>query len=130
MPIWRKIMANYFTPVDFDTIFPVTPEVAPAPGLDPAVVQAKAEAVHAVIKQITNELTKIRSGQSALVPTATQFVENKTPFCIALNHLPEDRSKMTPVMGLALTALARQDFGERFATFVLELFKPVFKDVK
>jgi hypothetical protein len=119
---------EYFVPVDFDALYP--PEVAPAPlaASTPEANQARAEAVFAAVKEINHQLTSIRTGQSNIVKQAIQFTPEKTPFCITLERVRtmEKQENLTKAHVLQLVALARQDFGELFATFVLEKFKNVF----
>lgn len=114
---------NYFTPIDLDAAFPVPQEPVKPPSGDPALDRSKVEAIFYINGQINDELSRIRSGNSKNVPTAQQFTESKTPFCIAITHLS---GKSTSVDVLKVVALAKQDFGDKFANFVLELFKPLF----
>ena len=117
---------DYFTPLDLDAAFPKPAEPTPVPSGDPAKDHAKAEAIVYARQMINEELSRVRTGTSKHVTTALQFTENKTPFCIALSMLPPDRA--TPVDALRVVALAKQDFGDKFANFVLEQFKPIFGD--
>jgi hypothetical protein len=116
---------DYFTPVDLDAAFPKEPEPVQVPSGDPAKDHAKAEAIVYARQTINEELSRVRTGTSKHVQSAQQFTENKTPFCIALGMLS---GKATPVDALKVVALAKQDFGDKFANFVLEQFKPLFGD--
>lgn len=116
---------DYFTPLDLDASFPKEAEPVQVPSGDPAKEHAKAEAIVYARQLINEELMRVRTGTSRHVPTAQQFTENTTPFCIALGQLPP---KATAIEALQVVALAKQDFGEKFATFVLEVFKPIFGD--
>lgn len=114
---------NYFTPIDLDAAFPTPVEPVKAPSGDPAAVQAQAEAIVYVRGLVNDELQRIRTGNSKTVSTAQHFNETKTPFCIAMSQLP---ATATAVDVLQVIALAKQDFGDKFANFVLDLFKPIY----
>ena len=116
---------EYFTPVDLDSAFPKEAEPVQVPSGDPAEAHAQAEAITQARQIINEELMRVRTGTSKNVTTAQQFTENKTPFCIALGRMPPTA---TAVEALTVVALAKQDFGEKFANFVLEVFKPIFGD--
>jgi hypothetical protein len=119
---------EYFVPVDFDALYPPpTPPSSPSVP-SPEANQAKAEAVYAAVREINLQLIAIRTGQSNIIKQAIQFTPEKTPFCITLERVRtmDKQENLTKAHVLQLVALARQDFGETFATFVLEQFKPVF----
>ena len=119
-------MSNeYYKPLDLDALFPKPVEESKKPGVDPAAVKAREEEIGIAVRTINEELQRVRTGTSKYVNTAQQFVENKTPFCINLSRLTPSS---TPMDALAVVALARQDFGEKFATFVLDCFKPLYGD--
>ena len=116
---------QYFTPIDFDKEFPIAPVPVKVPSRDPNEEKIKEESIGLARQKINEELQRVRTGSSKLVSTAQHFNEGKTPFCIALAQLP---AQATTVEALKLIAIARQDFGEKFATFVLDVFKPIFGD--
>lgn len=116
---------DYFTPVDLDAAFPALEETSKVPSCDPAADKAREEAIGGAVKTINDELQRVRTGTSKHVSTAQQFNEAKTPFCLLLSRLP---AKATAIEALQVVAMARQDFGEKFANFVLETFKPIFGD--
>lgn len=120
---------EYFTPVDFDALYPPAPKTVVPPSPSPEQNVAKAEAVYDAVRTISFQLTAIRSGDSTIIKQAIQFTPEKTPFCIALERVRTmEQKNLNKAQVLQLVALARQDFGELFATFVLEKFKPVFTE--
>ena len=116
---------DYFTPVDLDAAFPAPVEEVKVPSIDPAAVKAKEEYIGIALRDINQELQRVRSGSSKYVVSAQQFNESKTPFCIALKNLNQSTKTADAFI---MIALARQDFGEKFANFVIECFKPIYGD--
>lgn len=114
---------DYFTPIDLDAAFPKEAEAVTVASGDPAQEHARAEAIHEAKRLINDELQRVRTGTSKHVSTAQQFNETKTPFCLLLSRLP---TNATPVDALQIVAMAKQDFGDKFANFVLEIFKPIY----
>ena len=116
---------EYYTPPDLDAMFPVAVEASKTPSSDPDAIKAKEEGIGIATKAINEELTKVRSGISSYVGGARQFDPNKTPFCLFLKKMSTTTSQEDAVQ---LIALARQDFGDKFANFVVSSFKPVYGD--
>lgn len=126
---------SYYKAPDLDSLFPKDQPLVPtaAPGQNPEDAKRSSEALHEAVLQINNELARVRSGTSRIIPNAINFTPEKTPFCLMLKLMDMEtaQEKFDIVRAKKhvdqVVKLARQDFGERFANFVTEEINKAFE---
>jgi hypothetical protein len=107
-----------FKPVDYDFEFPATAtEALKAPQ------EFVVETPETVVSKINLELQKIGLGTSKMTPHAVQIREGATPFIASLKTFTVEP---TIERGKVLVDFAKQDFGNKFGTFVESLMISLF----
>jgi hypothetical protein len=107
-----------FKPVDYDFEFPGEPTTVLKSGQELVV-----ETPETVVSKINLEIQKISLGTSKMTPHAVQIREGATPF---LSCLKTFTIEPTVECGNILVDLAKQDFGNKFGTFVESLMVSLF----